>query len=401
MNAIAGGAARSNPLANGLRFIWNCWRSTTVRQWLTHAGFGVFVALVGLLTSLEFLYYAERKDSFWSVMAIVLLNPFVVPFLALLAWSVADRVDDTTMARPGRLALALVITAVVHAAIMPLLLYDVLQLPDPCTLDDCTKPGWPTRPRALRHFGSVGLVIVFGGLMFAMIELLRRQAQLDSALEAAREERGRLARNTFESRLAAMQAQVEPQFLFDSLVDIEALYERDVVAGGGTLDRLIAYLRTALPRLRDAGSTVQAEVELVAAYLAVVSARHAGKPAAQLVVAPDLGAARFYPMLLLPLVQRAMRAAEAAGGTVPERIELVVARRPNQTLAAVMRIAAPGLCEEDAELARVRERLAGLYGNDATLECTEPQPGLTQFILSTPIGDRPRSALSPTISNRF
>ncbi len=384
MNAIAAGAARSNPLANGLRFIWECWRSITARQWVTHAGFGVFVALAGLLMSLDFLYAAERKDFFWPMLAVTLVNPFVVPFLALLAWSVADRVDDTTMARPGRLALALVITALIHAATMPVLLYDVLQLPDPCTFDDCSKPGWPAPPRALRHLGGVGLVIVFGGLMFALIEQRRRQAQLDSALNAAREERSRLARNAFESRLAAMQAQVEPQFLFDSLVDIEALYERNVAAGSSTLDRLIAYLRTALPRLRETGSTVQAEVELVAAYLAVVSARHVGKPAAQLVVAPDVGTARFYPMLLLPLVQRAMRAADAAGGTVPERVEVVLARRPNQTLAAVMRIAASGLCEEDAELARVRERLAGLYGNDATLECTEPQPGLTQFILHVP-----------------
>ena len=30
-----------------------------------------------------------------------------------------------------------------------------------------------------------------------------------------------MAREVLESRLAAMQAQVEPQFLFDSLVDIE------------------------------------------------------------------------------------------------------------------------------------------------------------------------------------
>jgi LytS/YehU family sensor histidine kinase len=75
-----------------------------------------------------------------------------------------------------------------------------------------------------------------------------------------------------------MQAQVEPRFLFDSLVDIETLYSKDPTAAADLLDRLISYLRAALPKLREQGSTIGAEIELLKAYISVVNALHGGRP---------------------------------------------------------------------------------------------------------------------------
>ena len=89
-------------------------------------------------------------------------------------------------------------------------------------------------------------------------------------------------------RLASMQAQVEPQFLFDSLVDIEKLYRRDASRAADDLDRLISYLRVALPRLRESGSTIEAEIELVQAYLAVVTSLHGGRPALSITLPEEL-----------------------------------------------------------------------------------------------------------------
>ena len=48
------------------------------------------------------------------------------------------------------------------------------------------------------------------------------------------------------------------------------------------------------------------------------------------------------------------------------------------------RIACAGGCAEDFELARVRERLEGLYGDRATLACTELEGNTTQFTLRVP-----------------
>ncbi len=183
-----------------------------------------------------------------------------------------------------------------------------------------------------------------------------------------------------ESRLAAMQAQVEPQFLFDTLVDIEKLYQRDSAGAADQLDRLITYLRVALPRLREAGSTVSAEIELVRAYLDVVRSARGGWPSLAVSIDDDCREARFYPMLLLPLVQRAIHGKSASA---PASIRIGV-QRAGSDIAIVVRIAAAGGCAEDREIARVRERLAGLYGARASLDCIEPHSDTTQLTMRIP-----------------
>lgn len=224
------------------------------------------------------------------------------------------------------------------------------------------------------HLGLFSLLFVLA------VEILHRRAATMSAIQASQQEQSSIARAALESRLAAMQAQVEPQFLFNTLVAIEALYQRDAAAAAENLDRLIQYLRVALPRLREPGSTVGAELDLVRAYLAVVTSLHGGRPVLTVTVGDLCTAARFYPMLLLPLIQRAVRGQDA---TLPESIRIGVQKVGNEVVI-VTRIACAGGCDEDFELARVRERLAGLYGDRAALECVELESDTTQFTLRVP-----------------
>ena len=233
--------------------------------------------------------------------------------------------------------------------------------------------------------GIVGNTIHLGlfSFMFILVaEVLQRRAATNAAVLSAQREQSLVAREVLESRLAAMQAQVEPQFLFNSLVGIEALYQKNSGAAAENLDRLIQYLRVALPRLREPGSTIAAEIELVRAYLAVVTSLHGGRPALTVTVGDDCGDARFYPMLLLPLVQRAVREQD---GPMPESIR-IGAQRVDTAIAIVTRIARPGGCSQDHELAHVRERLEGLYGDRASLDCIELESGTTQFTLRIPAG---------------
>ena len=209
---------------------------------------------------------------------------------------------------------------------------------------------------------------------------MQRRGRTQREFEAAQRRRGTLEHQVLESRLAAMQAQVEPRFLFDTLVDIEALYARDPQRAAANLDRLITYLRAALPRLRETGSTVEAELELVRAYLEVVTAVHGGLPTLTVTLADDCRMCRFYPMLLLPLIQRAVR---HPSGALPDGISIDV-RRESARIVVVLRIGLAGGCADDPELARVRERLAGLYGNAATLECVEAGDRSTELTLRIP-----------------
>jgi LytS/YehU family sensor histidine kinase len=298
--------------------------------------------------------------------------------ISLLAWSAAvagrpprgpERMRAVLMAvvASGLLSAAIVVPTM-NAAGIPEIAYELMGKKRP------VPPLWIGILANTVHLG------LFAALFVLVAEVLQRRSATSAAILAARREQAAVAHEVLESRLAAMQAQVEPQFLFNSLVGIEALYRKDADAAAENLDRLIEYLRVALPRLRAPGSTVAGEIDLVRAYLAVVTSLHGGRPALSVTVGDGCADARFYPMLLLPLIQRAVREPD---DHLPESIRIDV-RKLHGDVVVETRIACSGGCVEDFELARVRERLDGLYGDRATLACAELDGNTTQFTLSVP-----------------
>jgi hypothetical protein len=389
MSAVTHATAPSAAPRAALSRLLVAWRSITRREVLTALVVGVVIGLVTVLTSIEFVL-GEGRPSLTVMLLLSGLMPIICSFIALLCWVAADRSAAEGMQRWTRLAIALVVTALLTSWVVRPLLF---QLPP-------LEQEWERQQQRMKSKGekmALGLqfmqvretlgVLMFGGLGFLLIEVRRHRRLTNEALAALLRQRAALSRRVFESRLAAMQAQVEPQFLFNTLVDIEALYERDPKSAARILDDLITYLRVALPRLRETGATAGThladEIDLVRAYLEVVSARHDGRPQARFVVEPECAQARFYPMLLLPLVQRGVRGERQDEPPPADRVE-ITAKRVHDDVFVALRVHAPGLCEEHPELARVRERLEGLYGGRATLYCGEPKPGITDFTLKIP-----------------
>lgn len=351
-------------------------RSITRVELAVFALSGLTVAAMNAAWGMEWL---QKSGDLHMLIGGTLMPLLIGPFI-MAGWLLADRAEGHgTLARPARLALGLGLSVTVAVIVAPLLLTAAgLELKPSLKIEDRILP----LPHWVRLVSSWIEVSIYTGLTFAVLEFRRRREAGRRVLELARSEQAQLSRRLLESRLAAMQAQVEPQFLFDSLVDVQATYDRAPRAGADAMDRLITYLRVALPRLREQGSTVQAEAELLAAYLGVVAARHGGRPTVHFAVAPEAACARFYPMLLLPLVQRAIRLAHARG-ELPARVELV-AKRHGAELTVLLRIEAGGQCSDDPELARVRERLAGLYAERASLTCSEPLRNVSEFMLRVP-----------------
>ena len=359
------------------RAVLNALRSLTRQE----AGFFLLIALVVAAVNGAWGLEMIDKPKGGERLLAGLLMPFLfAPFIAA-GWLLADRAEPSPWPRAARLAVALLASVTAAVIVAPLLLTAAGLLP-PAQISYGTSKTTIALPAWVRIVSLWLEVALHTSLAFAVLEFRRRREGSLQVLQAAMGEQAQLSRRLLESRLAAMQAQVEPQFLFDSLVDVQATYARSSSAGEQVMDRLINYLRVALPRLREQGSTVQAEAELLAAYLGVVAARHDGMPQVQFVVAPDAAGARFYPMLLLPLVQRAIRRAQQ-DGQLPTLVELVVKRHGNE-IGVLLRIDAGGLCADDPELARVRERLAGLSAARAELICHEPQPGCSEFVLRVP-----------------
>jgi len=353
---------------------WEAWRQMGLRHLAALALSSLLMAIVDWTVLIDKL----DKPGVPTVMAFDAGVAVILFGLTLLAWVAAvHQAPVSGPERTRRLVWAVIVSATLSAAIIVPVMY-WLKMPELWSnLMGKTKP---IPPLSLVLVANIVHFALYCVLFITVGEVLKRRAMTNSAIRAAQREQTEIAREVLESRLAAMQAQVEPQFLFNSLVDIESLYRKDPQRAADDLDRLITYLRVALPRLREPGSSIEAEIELVQAYLAVVTSLHAGRPALTVTLGEECRSARFYPMLLLPLVQRAVR--RPAGG-LPDSIRIGV-QRAGEDIAIVTRIAGGGGCAEDFELARVRERLQGLYGSRASLDCAELDHNTTQFIMRIP-----------------
>jgi hypothetical protein len=197
----------------------------------------------------------------------------------------------------------------------------------------------------------------------------RRTAHLAARrLHNAEMARARSRRRTLESRLQAMQARVEPQFLFNTLAQVRELYTRDTEAAGRMLEDLIAYLRAALPHLRESSSTLGQEVALARAYLDIMRIRLGEKLKFEIDLPPGVANARMPPMMLLPLVDHAL-VYGLQPGQLDGTIRITTKARDGRVVLAITASGGaflPGAPAADLE--GITQRLRALYGDDARFE---------------------------------
>ena len=228
----------------------------------------------------------------------------------------------------------------------------------------------------------------FGGLaVFAYVHL-RLAATAARTRNAAEIARVQAKRSMLESQLQAMQARIEPQFLFDTLAQVRALYERAPALAGKLLDDLIDYLRGALPHLRDSSSTLGKEIALARAYLQIVHVQRGDELALALDVPDALSAARVPPMLLLPLVQRVLTQDRHADGTA-HALSIAAAADGHRLRITItdandgFRVGV-GFPESSTQLSSVASRMSALYGDAGAFRIEQDSPSGTRVILEIP-----------------
>jgi len=377
MNAVILPTESRPAWRDAVAFFWRTIRGTPARRWLVALAIGLLISLVMLPQQLRTFEQVGWRPAY-SMVEMAL--PLLASLIMFAGWLLADAGSDHWRDRTTRVVYALLGAGAVAAVAG----VGVWHLAGGTELiaQMAARKGKSPPALPLMVVAQYVNMLLLGGIIYAVAEMVQRRGRTQREFEAVQRRRSTLERQVLESRLAAMQAQVEPRFLFDTLVDIEALYEKDAPRAAANLDRLITYLRAALPRLRESGSTVEAELDLVQAYLEVVTAVHGGRPTLTATLADECRTSRFYPMLLLPLIQRAVR---HPSGVLPESISIDVRAEPGLTVV-VLRIALAGGCTDDPEMARVRERLAGLYGGAASLECAEIAGESTELTLRIPAG---------------
>jgi signal transduction histidine kinase len=218
----------------------------------------------------------------------------------------------------------------------------------------------------------------------------RRERQGLAALAREQElERAQAQRREAELRLSVLAAQVEPHFLFNTLAGVRSAIATDPARASEMIDHLVDYLRAAIPRLRSSGdsdATLGAQLDIVRAYLGLMSAR---MPRLSWAVQADdeLLALRCPPLMLISLAENAVKhGAEPKVG--PVRVEVVAQRRSDGGLEVTVADDGAGFGASGGGsglgLSNIRERLRQIHGDTAALGLKALPDGGVAATLSLP-----------------
>jgi len=229
----------------------------------------------------------------------------------------------------------------------------------------------------LAGMDGAGIWYVFISAAVKVLAGGKRKAELMARDATAQANVATLERRLMEARMAALQAQVEPHFLFNTLALIGQLIETDPPEAARVHAHLIDYLRSTLPQMRQrGGATLGKQVELSRAYLAIMQARMKERLHVRFDVPDFLGSAPFPPMMLQTLIENAIKHGlepKIAGGTVAVRAHVVDADLHVEVCDDGVGI--DPHADDGVGLSNIRERLQLLYGGDAALAITTPPGG--------------------------
>jgi two-component system, LytTR family, sensor kinase len=226
---------------------------------------------------------------------------------------------------------------------------------------DLEPHGFWLYTRAWLRIDLITYVAVVGALLAA--EHWRRRQQLDAELSQA--------------RLRALQMQVHPHFLFNTLNTISMLIRTSNAQRALTvLAELGDLMRQMLDD--DTGHEVplREELRFLEGYLGIERARFSDRLRVTVTVAPEALDAHVPRFVLQPVVENAIRhgiAKRAASGLLT-----IACAREGQSLALTVYDDGPGPAVDSSDgvgLANTRERLRHLYGEGATFSLAKATNG--------------------------
>ena len=203
-------------------------------------------------------------------------------------------------------------------------------------------------------------------------------------LQLARIE-GQLAR----ARLQALNAQIRPHFLFNTLHTIGQLWRS---GRSDDADAVLDQLGSLFSRVQTSTSKLEVplgeELELVESYLAIEEARFRDRLRTTVLASAAARDCLVPPLILQPLVENAIRhgvSAISSAGRVG-----VSAALENGHLVLTVTDDGPGVAARPSQpgsgtgLRNTRERLAQLYGEEADLRIDSPAAGGTVVTVRIP-----------------
>jgi signal transduction histidine kinase len=200
-------------------------------------------------------------------------------------------------------------------------------------------------------------LLYFGANGWISLQLERRRALRAEALAQS-------------ARLQALQSQLEPHFLFNTLNGISSLVVEGRTEAATTMIALLSeFLRLALQKVQTPQITVSDEMSFVRHYLDIQKIRFGDRLRFQIDVAPETADALVPTLLFQPLVENALRhgiLARAGGGAVTITVgaQHGVLRLRVEDDGPGLRRAPPG--SSGLGLSNTSTRLSELYGQQAS-----------------------------------
>ncbi len=244
--------------------------------------------------------------------------------------------------------------------------------------------GYPQHWAAWWILGSILIKITYKG---------RIQAEVKAAVATETAEAESLRRQVLEARMAMMQAQVEPHFLFNTLASIDHLIEFDPKRASQMQRNLISLLRASMPSMRSTDSGLRPldlELAVVRPYLEILQVRMEERLTTEIDVPDGLLSAEFPPMMIQTLVENSIKHGlepKAEGGHLSVKAEIRHGKlcvTVSDTGLGFAGAADGKTAGTGVGLANIRERLSLLYGSKAALTIANNPVGGTIVTITVP-----------------
>jgi len=229
------------------------------------------------------------------------------------------------------------------------------------------------------------LAALFGTLAAVYYTLRSRVEKMAAQLKEKELNEERLTRTKMEAELQALQAKINPHFLFNTLNSIASLISENPKAAESTVEKLSELFRYTLKSAENNTVTVAEELDIVRTYLEIEKVRF-GERLQYEIICNDAVREFMIPALIIqPLVENSIKhgiASEVKGGIITVK----VVREDGNCLISVID---NGKGVGDAKdvtgfgLRSIEERLQLRYGASASLRLIPDKQ--THFLITIPL----------------
>ncbi len=236
-----------------------------------------------------------------------------------------------------------------------------------------------------QFFTSFVISIVISLVLTTVWKRRAEELHAQIAIAEERERTESAERAAAEANLRALQAQIEPHFLFNTLANVTSLIHTKPDDAKRMLEDFISYLRATLAATREERTTLSHEFEMMKNFLSILQIRMGDRLQVGIDLPAELHGATIAPMLLQPLIENAIKHGlepKVEGG----RVNLIAERAGEQLRISVIDTGM-GFGSKPSNgigLKNVRERVAKLYGNAGRVSIEENQPSGTRVVLTIP-----------------